>query len=191
MVHDGMDGTVTVNPANTPYPATQATYDARAQALRTRLLGQGNSLAGRAQGAAAPGNVTVGFGVLLPSVSSTLALLRFEPQTRYVHAGDTVTFSTPDPQTPHTVTFGTPPPGGPFAAYNAVIPTANKCSSSAVCDAVINSPNDSVNSGFLANDPVFQKSNTFKAKFATAGTYNYICALHAQLGMTGTIVVLP
>jgi plastocyanin len=191
IVHDGMDGTVTVNQAGTAYPATQATYDAQANALRTRLLGQGNSLAGRARGTAAPSDVTVGFGLLLPSVDATLALLRFEPTTRYVHAGDTVTFSTPDPQTPHTVTFGAAPPGGPVGAYNAIIPATNTCTSPSACDATINSPSDAVNSGFLANDPLFQKSNTFRAKFTNPGTYNYICALHVGNQMKGTIVVLP
>jgi plastocyanin len=64
------------------------------------------------------------------------------------------------------------------------------------CDATINSPADVVNSGFIANDPIFEKPNVFKAKFMTAGTYPYICALHGQPGpgddgMIGTIVVLP
>jgi plastocyanin len=126
-------------------------------------------------------------GLLLPKVNSTLALLRFEPQTRYVHAGDTVTFTNPDPQTPHTVTFGAPPAGGPLGAYNA----SNATCTTTECDATISSPSATVNSGFLANDPLFQKPDTFKAKFTTPGTYPYICALHAPDGMTGTIVVLP
>jgi plastocyanin len=32
---------------------------------------------------------------------------------------------------------------------------------------------------------------TFSATFTAPGTYNYICALHDDLGMTGTVVVLP
>ena len=191
IVHDGMDGTVTVNPAGTAYPATQAQYDAGSQALQTRLFSQGMSLPGRAFGAAAPDDVTAGIGALVPGggANATLALLRFVPNTRTIHAGETVTWTNLDPQTPHTVSFPSFA-GNPFAAYNPI----NATCTSTECDATINSPSQVVNSGFIANDPAFEKPNTFKAKFTTPGTYPYICALHGQPGqdgMTGTIVVLP
>jgi plastocyanin len=48
-----------------------------------------------------------------------------------------------------------------------------------------------VNSGFIADDPVLQVRNTFSATFSARGTYPYICELHDDVGMIGTIVVLP
>jgi plastocyanin len=184
LLHAGMAGTVTVNPADTPYPASQADYDRASQALEAQLFGQGRSLFGQDQAAAAPTGVTAGDGRVVNRADSTLAVLRFVPDQRVVHVGQTVTWTNLDPQTPHTVTFGTEPPGGPFGAYP---PSSN------VTDghATINSPTDSVNSGFIAKDPLFQVKNTFSATFSAPGTYPYICALHDDAGMTGSIVVLP
>jgi len=55
--------------------------------------------------------------------------------------------------------------------------------------ATIGSPNTSVNSGFTG--AAFPFGTTFAATFTAPGTYHYICALHDDLGMKGTIVVLP
>jgi plastocyanin len=184
LLHAGMDGTVTVNPENTPYPATQAAYDRASRALEAQLLGLGRSLFGQDQAAAAPKGVTAGDGQVVNSADNTLALLRFVPEKRVVHVGQTVTWTNLDPQTPHTVTFGTEPPGGPFGAYAPSLNVTNG-------HATISSPNDSANSGFIARDPVFQVANTFSATFTAPGTYPYICALHDDIGMVGTIVVLP
>jgi plastocyanin len=184
LLHAGMDGSVTVNPANTPYPATQAAYDRSARALEARLLGQGRSLLGRDQAAAAPRGVTAGDGRVVDWADSTLALLRFAPNTRVVRVGQTVSWTNLDPQTPHTVTFGTEPSGGPFGAY---APSSNVTKG----HATIGSPADSVNSGFIARDPVFEVNDTFTATFTAPGTYPYICALHDDVGMVGIIVVVP
>jgi plastocyanin len=183
LVHAGMTGTVTVNPAGTAYPATQAVYDQLALIQQAQLLGQGRSLLGSAQAAAGATTVTAGIGQLVPGVGA-LADLRFVPDRRIVHVGDTVTWTNRDPQTPHTITFGTEPPGGPFGAY---APSSNVSGG----HATISSPTQSVNSGFIAEDPDFEVSDTFSATFTAAGTYSYICALHDEQGMTGTIVVLP
>ena len=48
--------------------------------------------------------------------------MRFLPDKKNVHVGDTVTWTNKDPETPHTVTFGTEPSGGPLAAF---APTAS------------------------------------------------------------------
>ena len=63
----------------------------------------------------------------------------------------------------------------------------------------MNSPNDNVNSGFLVAAPqervgLVQSPLTvtrFRVTFASAGTYDYICGLHDDLGMVGRVVVIP
>lgn len=65
--------------------------------------------------------------------------------------------------------------------------------------AVINSTTDSVHSGSIASAPQERTGlaqaplgiTRFRVTFTKAGTYPYICALHDQLGMKGTVIVLP
>jgi plastocyanin len=65
--------------------------------------------------------------------------------------------------------------------------------------AVISSTSDSVNSGFLSPAPQdranLAQSNPgvtrFRVTFTSPGTFNYICAVHDQLGMKGTVLVQP
>jgi plastocyanin len=183
LVHEGMKGTVTVNPEGFPYPTTPAGYEKLSMVDISRLLTLGsNGLVNRALGQANPSDVSAGVGQLANKIGA-VAVLRFEPNTRVVHVGDTVTWTDLDPQTPHTVTFGTEPPGGPFGAF---APSSNVKNGHATI-----SPGDSVNSGFIAKDPVFGASDKFSATFIAPGTYPYICALHDEQGMTGAITVLP
>ncbi|HEX8969408.1 MAG TPA: plastocyanin/azurin family copper-binding protein [Chloroflexota bacterium] len=184
LVHSGMTGTVHVAAAGTPYPATQADYDRQTQPLEAQLLGQGRSLSGLAQAAAAqagPTSVTAGTGQAVSGVGS-LAVLRFVPDQRIVHVGDTVTWTNRDPETPHTVTFGNEPPGGPFGAF----PPSG---TDGPAHATLSAPGQSTNSGFLLS--AVPGDSQFNVTFTGPGTYNYICALHDDLGMKGTIVVLP
>src|SRR5271165_6452894 len=63
--------------------------------------------------------------------------------------------------------------------------------------AVMSSPNDSVNSGFLSPAPQDRAKlaqsplgvTRFRVTFTSPGTFNYICAVHDQLGMKGTVIV--
>jgi plastocyanin len=69
--------------------------------------------------------------------------------------------------------------------------------------ATISSPNESVNSGFIGtqnqetnNQPeaplgfLFPSPGTrFRVTFTAPGTFNYICSLHDDLGMKGTVIV--
>jgi hypothetical protein len=48
------------------------------------------------------------------------------------------------------------------------------------------------NSGFMGNfGDASVGANTWALTFITPGTYQYLCLLHAEEGMTGTITVLP
>lgn len=53
--------------------------------------------------------------------------------------------------------------------------------------ATISSTSDQVNSGVLVAGGPTQ----FQVRFTSPGTYAYDCELHDQLGMKGTVVVLP
>jgi plastocyanin len=182
LVHSQMMGTLHVRPAGTPYPETQAAYDQQARVAGAQLQAQGLALQAQGLAAAAQSRPalasTAGTGALLPG-TATLAVVRFLPQRLTVHVGQTVTWTNRDPEFPHTVTFGPEPGGGPLGAFAPIGASGGH--------ATVSSNSTTVNSGFLgAGLPT-----TFSATFTTPGTYPYICALHDDLGMTGTIVVLP
>jgi plastocyanin len=182
LVHAGMAGTVDVRPAGTAYPTTQARYDYVASVARNGLLAAGHRLAGQTTAAArASRTVAAGTGASAGDWGS-LAIMRFLPATKVIHAGDTVTWHNQDPETPHTITFGTEPAGGPLAAF---APSGLDGPG----HATISAPDTSANSGFTGAGLPF--GTTFTATFPAPGTYRYICALHDDLGMTGTIVVEP
>jgi len=94
--------------------------------------------------------------------------------------GETVTWTNRDPETPHTITFGTEPAGGQLAAF---APSGIDRPGHATISAV----GQSVNSGFTGQGVPF--GTQFQVTFTAPGTYTYICALHDDLGMVGTITV--
>ena len=184
LVHAGMAGTVHVQPAGSAYPKTQAQVDRAAHVTANRLLADGRALRGRTLGAThASGRTqaTLGTGASL-GADGSLAIMRFLPSRIVIHAGGTVEWTNRDPETPHTVTFGEEPPGGPFGAFapsGAAVPG----------HATLTSPDEDANSGFVGAGLPF--GTTFSATFTAPGSYHFICALHDELGMTGTVVVLP
>ena len=108
-------------------------------------------------------------------------------------AGATVEWTNDDPSMPHTITFGTEP-AAPFPPSSNVSPDPD-----GALHATINSTSDSVHSGFIVSAPQDQTalpqtplgSTRFRVTFTNPGVYPYICALHDDLGMKGTIIVLP
>jgi plastocyanin len=120
--------------------------------------------------------------------------VRFLHGTIQIREGDTVEWSNLDPQEPHTITFGTEP-ANPFP------PSANvTVDADGVRHATMDAISDSVHSGFI--EATFQDfpglisenpldHTRFRITFTEVGTYPYRCVLHDNLGMTGTIVVLP
>ena len=108
-------------------------------------------------------------------------------------AGQTVEWNNHDPVTPHTVTFGTEP-------ANILGPPSKSVTVDAdgALHATISSlPADSVHSGLIVAPPQeligrnFPLGVTRFRTFTQVGTFPYICTLHDNLGMKGTVFVFP
>jgi plastocyanin len=139
--------------------------------------------------------VTAGAGeiVATPGGSATISVVRFLDSPTFIHVGETVEWSNSNPTAPHTITFGAEP-------ANPVPPSANvKVDADGALHAVINSQTDSVHSGFIAAAPQERiglaqaplSVTRFRVTFTHPGVFNYLCALHDQLGMVGKVIVLP
>src|SRR5262249_28280151 len=123
--------------------------------------------------------------------AQTASVLRFLQGRIVVHVGDTVEFTNLDPVTPHTVTFGTEPanPLPPSADVTVAPDGARK--------TTLNAPGDSTNSGLIIAEsqdriglpPTPIGPTRFRVTFTTPGIYDYICALHDDLGMKGRVIV--
>jgi plastocyanin len=182
MVHADMQGQVVVQPKGAPTPRLQTSYDREAAIAKTVALAQASSVAARGLAAGVPPKKdTAGIGQLFSGLGS-VAVLRFEPDQKVVRAGQTVTWTNRDPETPHTVTFGDEPSPDPFGNF---LPVGEDSAG----HATIKSIDQSAHSGFIGAGIPF--GTTFSATFTQPGLYTYICALHDDLGMKGTIRVIP
>jgi plastocyanin len=182
LVHAGMAGTVHVRDAGTAYPTSQHQISVTSKVTANRLLARGRVLSAHTLAAARQSKtVAAGAGASTGQYGS-LAILRFLPSRLVIHAGQSVSWNNADPETPHTVTFGEEPGGGPLGAF---APSGIDGPG----HATLGSTGDSVNSGFIGAALPF--GTAFTATFTAPGTYRYICALHDEQGMTGTVVVLP
>jgi plastocyanin len=181
LVHANMSGVMHVRPAGTPYPHTQAFYNSQAKTDAARLIARGRELAGMARdGVEDTHGVVAGTGQLF--ATSSVADLRFYPNRKVIHLGQTATWTNQDPETPHTVTFGTELPGGPLGAF---LPAGTDGPD----HGTIDSTSQSVHSGFIGAGLPF--GTQCAATFTKPGVYSYFCSLHDDAGMTGQIVVLP
>ena len=218
LVHVDMTGVVHVLNLAETLPHDQAFYDRQAQTNRATLLSDGVRLERRGLDAAersfrgregregdderhderASGNaVTAGIAEIVSTTGGgvdTSAVMRFLRDNTVVRVGETVEWTNLGPIVPHTVTFGVEP-ANPMPPTPVLVTT----DSDGARHATIGSPTDSVNSGFLVAAPQErvglpqspQAVTRFRVTFTAPGTFNYICALHDDLGMKGTVVVVP
>jgi plastocyanin len=199
LVHPNMTGVIHVFGPSQPLPHDQAFYDARAADERQDLLLEPiDQDAGRDNQPNQSHNPGVAAGIGKVSAtaggSETLSVMRFLNDNIEIHAGQTVEWTNLDPATPHTITFGTEPPP-PLDAPSPDV-TVDK---DGARHAVISSPSDSTHSGFIIAAPQERTGlrqaplgvTRFRVTFPNAGTFPYICAIHDDLGMKGTVVVLP
>lgn len=151
---------------------------------------------------AATAHVKAGVGEIdsTPGGVQTSSLVRFVSGKIVVHVGDTVEWDNDDPQEPHTMTFGPEP-------QDLFDPSSNvSVDPDGGLHATLNSPSDSVHSGFILqalpdqpgtpvnlnpNNAIALNPTIFRVTFTGPGTYNYKCSLHDTLGMLGQVVVLP
>ena len=168
--------------------------DKQAASQGNELLADLAQLQGHHHAASANG-VVVGAGKALANGGghNTISLMRFVQPELVIHAGATVEWTNDDPSMPHTITFGTEP-ANPFPPSGNVSVDAD-----GALHATIASTSDSVHSGFIVSAPQHEVgspqtplgSTRFRITFTNPGVYRYICALHDDLGMKGTIIVLP
>lgn len=200
LVHQNMTAVVHVLPTTRSLPHSQAYYDGQAERMRNSLLAVADTDGDldRSMITSSPGfgrQIIVGAGriVATPGGQSTVSIMRFMRPVVHVHVGDTVEWGNDDPITPHTITFGTEP-------VDTFDPSANvTIDADGARHAWIGSTSTSVHSGFIAaaasevvGVPQAPLGNTrFRVTFKHTGTYPYICALHDDLGMKGTVIVDP
>lgn len=207
LVHNTMNGTIHVLHPSEVLPHDQDYYDVQAAEQRHALL---TDIESHMKMSSDPDNdgdddtvrvfhgnkqVIAGVGEIsaTPGGEQTASLVRFLKGTITIKAGDTVEWSTHDPEEPHTITFGTEP-ANPFPPSSNVFVDPDGAR-----HALITSPSDSVHSGFIEStvtDNPGRPQNPldttrFRITFKQPGTYKYICALHDNLGMVGTVVVTP
>jgi plastocyanin len=199
LVHPDMTGTIHVLNPSAQLPHDQAFYDTEAARQGAVLVAGTNSLRGLSnskdedENEGNPPDVTAGIGAVVATGAGTqtLSLARFLQHVLVVRVGDTVEWTNHDPDTPHTVTFGAEPPDPRPPSLN-VTPASDGAR-----QTVISSINDSTNSGLLVAAPQDRAGlpqappgvTRFRVTFTVPGTFNYICALHDDLGMHGTVIV--
>jgi plastocyanin len=193
LVHADMTGTIHVLDPSQPLPHDQAFYDRVAQRESKDLLGDQD--AGASKHHHSGNTVTVGHGEIgaTGGGSDSLSVMRFIDPDITVHAGDIIEWTNEDPTTAHTVTFG-PEPQDLFDPSSNVTIDADGAR-----HGVLNSPSDSVHSGFIQAAPQDRTGlaqapsgvTRFRVTFIKPGIYPYVCSLHDVLGMKGTVLVLP
>jgi plastocyanin len=199
LVHVDMTGMVHVLDASEPLPQDQVSPDRQARNDRLELLSDASRLEDRGIAAAervSETEVTAGISEIVATTgggSHTAAVMRFLQGTTVVHVGDTVEWTNLGPTVAHTITFGTEP-SDPVTAPPSPGVTVDD---DGALHAVMSSSSDSVHSGLLRAAPEERVGlaqspsgvTRFRVTFTSPGTFQYICALHDNLGMVGTVIV--
>lgn len=188
-IHPGMIGYVVVKPKGKPVPT--ATQDATAIVKQaTTDLKAAKKLP---QTTLPADHVSLGL-----STPGGVELYAMFPATLSVKAGTVVTFSmSRNSREAHTATVGPTAylmtlansfNGGPTPAQQALYPSDNPALGP-ISLGPTSHGNGFVGTGALDEDPTTPLPPSGQIKFTTAGTYQYICAIHPF--MHGTIVVTP
>lgn len=175
--------TMTVTVVDDGEVDSQADVDARGEAYYQDALGRAKDVAAELRGAPVQSE-ELGDGATKWTVINGGATedghdaFLYAPSPITITEGDTIKWVNQVP-VPHTVTFGQPPqPGDPFG-----IPAST--------------PEDSYegegfwNSGIMFGIPGAMPGavQTFEMTFSEAGTYDYYCMLHVDMGHQGQVIV--
>jgi len=215
LIHRDMTGTVHVLPTSASLPFSQADYDHQAEEQAGEIInGAGPVRAPFGRDGVPPGPVakviTGGGLVATGGGKAYLAIMRFMPSKITVHVGDTVEWTNVNPAEPHTVTFGVEPlvPTTVLGAAadidgalsgslpNTVTAGFPRADGGPSCSVAPNCAN-TFNPGFIAaaaqdvtGAPQTTSITRARVTFTQPGTYNYICAIHDELGMKGEVDVI-
>ncbi|MCX9012245.1 MAG: plastocyanin/azurin family copper-binding protein [Candidatus Methanoperedens sp.] len=110
------------------------------------------------------------------------AYMRFTPGTLKIHTGDTVTWTQTNPMEIHTVTF--PVPGQPVPEFILPDLSVNPVAAAPAGGSIYNG------TGFF-NSGILQPGQNYTLLFTKPGTYDYVCLIHDNMGMTGKVEVQP
>jgi LPXTG-motif cell wall-anchored protein len=184
-----MTGTVVVQPAGSAYPPGQSSYVASADpALATAVKNGQAALAAQTVSTTANSDGTTtytlnaGFGD-----GKSFSLYRYGASNLTIRRGDRVTWVQNDLDDFHTVTFLNNGQDIPYSLPNgqlnpaAVARTRDKSYSGTGL----------VNSGLLVPASAPANVRTYSLSFPVAGTFSYVCLIHDDAGMKGTIQVDP
>lgn len=180
-IHPGMEVSVTVVNSGAP-PIDQDRIESRVAAGLALGLAAADAI--EVPGPkAGPGGTkvwTIPTPPTVPYQGSVIDVLRFTPAEVNIGAGDTVTWENTS-FTPHTVTFLAGPPPEGFSPFVPDSPSSTYA------------PGSFNHSGIYVNNALSAVfggiGESFSLTFNTPGSYQYICALHADSGMVGIIKV--
>lgn len=198
LLHPWMEGTVIVEPDAAAATPAHEELDRQAQQEVAPLLALAEALPDQrpdVRSEPGPNGTTIWYvhaGLLdMVTADPRAALFDFLPKGLTVTAGDTVVWSSPEF---HTVTFAMRPPGPEFILTQPqeqgpprlvlnpeVVATVKP-------DGVYD-PTQYYNSGLIG--PFTEAGHSWTLTFEEPGTYEYYCAVHRELGMEGTVTVLP
>ena len=206
LIHRDMTGVVHVLGA-LPVPHDQRFYDDVAADQARQIISDTDRDRDRGDGdrddhGDSSRNVVTMNGELVATAGGRqyLGVLRFSPDTIRVHVGETVEYANRDPTEPHTITFvpagGTAPGAGSLVGVtdpdsdfdrHGTLPNLVACGAASSC----------FSSGLIGAGLQDQTAQTAlgltraQVTFTTPGTYDYFCLLHSDVGMKGTVVVVP
>jgi plastocyanin len=195
LIHPQMKAFVVVEPAGVAVPA-QDEVTAQGQRETQQYFADAQTTVQQQQAAvptAAEGGV---WRVSMDAPNSPhVALQRFFPQNLTIQQGDTVRWHNPALSEPHTVTFRAGASREPeFQPLPQTSGPPRLVANPRVFAPVVpaTSPYDGqsyANSGFLGEGIPFGRE--FSLTFGQPGTYQYVCVMHEDLGMSGFVTVAP
>ena len=189
LLHQSMQATVVVQAAGSAYPAAQATYNPATDPVMMAALQTGAAaMAATKATAKANGNGSKTYSMNAGTGDGkTYMVERFGVASLSISVGDSVTWSNPDLNEIHTVTFLS---GGKDVAILTPDSKVNPVAAAPAGGPTYNGTGFT-NSGILSGPdlPGQAPSNSYTLKFTKAGSYGYVCIVHDDLGMKGTINV--